>query len=177
MRTFNKRGDKGKTSLLYGGRVAKTHPRCEAYGTIDEAISALGVARVSSTHKRVKEIVYRIQQELFIVGAEMASSSDKANKSSKRSFTVTEEMLQRLEGFIDELEVVVDMPNAFVIPGACSGSAALDLSRTIIRRAERWAVALYNNDLIKNQNVQSYLNRLSDLVFVLARYEEQQLSK
>ena len=172
MKTFNKRGDGGETSLLYGGRVAKSHPRCEAYGAVDEAVSALGLARALARRKRVKEVVYGVQQELFTVGAEMATANEEDRDTPRRLFTVTEEMTQRVEGLIDELEAEIEMPRAFIIPGASSGSAALDLARTIIRRAERLAVNLQRDGLIRNESLLGYLNRLADLVFTLARYEE-----
>jgi len=172
MKTFNKRGDQGETSLLYGGRVPKSDPRCEAYGTIDEAVSALGVARAASSSQRTRDIVHRIQDELFIVGAELATASEDYDKLVARNVVVTDELVDRLERLIDELEAEVPMPKEFIIPGASPGSAALDLARTIIRRAERRANELRDNGLLVNERVLHYLNRLADLVFTLARYEE-----
>lgn len=172
MKTFNKRGDMGETSLLYGGRVPKDDPHCEAYGTIDEAVSALGLARATARKERVRDIVYDLQQELFIVGSELATVADQYGKLVAGHRVVTEEMVDRLEALIDELEKDMEMPKAFVIPGASAGAAALDLARTIIRRAERRVVALKDQNMLPNERVLHYLNRLADLVFTLARYEE-----
>lgn len=170
MKTFNKRGDKGETSLLYGGRVAKSHPRCEAYGTIDEAVSALGLARALTTKERVSDIIYTLQQDLFIVGAELATADH--HKLEARNRVVTAEMVERLESLIDAFEQEMEMPKLFVIPGNSPSSAALDLARTIIRRAERRVVALKHENKVPNERVLEYLNRLADLIFTLARYEE-----
>ena len=171
MKTFNKRGDQGETSLLYGVRVAKSDARPEAYGTIDEAVSTLGLAR-SWSQKRVQDIIYSLQRELFIVGAEMATTTEHYEKLVSRGNVVTSQMVQRLEDLIDELEAEVEMPRAFVIPGACPSAAALDLARAIIRRAERRAVSLRQANSLPNEEVLKYLNRLADLIFTLARYEE-----
>jgi len=172
MKTFNKRGDQGETSLLYGDRVAKCDPRCEAYGTIDEAVSALGLARALSQKERTRDILHRLQEELFIVGAELATAADDYDKLTSRHQVVTEEMVNRLEGLIDDFEAEMEMPKKFIIPGASPSSAALDLARTIIRRAERRAAELRNNGMVPNEKVLHYLNRLADLAFTVARYEE-----
>ena len=171
MKTFNKKGDTGETSLLFGDRVAKSDPRCEAYGTIDEAVSFLGLARCFC-RPEIKDIVLSWQQELFTVGAELATPAEHYAKLVKKRKTVTPEMVQRLETLINEFEAKAKMPDAFVIPGGASpGSAALDVARTIIRRAERRVVALKEAGLVKNDEVLKYLNRLADLIFTLARYE------
>ena len=172
MRTFNKKGDGGETSLLYGARVDKSDPRCEAYGTIDEAVSALGLAR-HFCRPEARDIVLSLQQDLFVVGAELATPVEHYSKLVMKQNIVTLEMVQRLENLIDNFEAKVKMPEAFVIPGGASaGSATLDVARTVIRRAERRVVALNKAGLVKNDEVLKYLNRLSDLVFTLARYEE-----
>lgn len=171
MKTFNKRGDQGETSLLYGVRVTKSDVRPEAYGTIDEAVSTLGLAR-SWTQKRVQDIIYSLQRELFIVGAELATTPEHYEKLASRGNVVTPKMVQRLEDLIDELEAEVEMPHAFIIPGSCPSAAALDMARAIIRRAERRAVSLKQANSLPNEEVIKYLNRLADLVFTLARYEE-----
>ena len=172
MKFFNKRGDQGETSLLYGGRVPKCDPRCEAYGTIDEAVSALGLARALSQKERTRDILHRLQEELFIVGAELATAADDYDKLTARHQVVTEEMVNRLEGLIDDFEAEMEMPKKFIIPGASPSSAALDMARTIIRRAERRAAELRNNGMVPNERVLHYLNRLADLAFTVARYEE-----
>ena len=172
MKTFNKRGDRGETSLLYGGRVAKSNPRCEAYGTIDEAVSLLGLARALTKKEQVSHILYGIQQDLFIVGSELAVAADEYLKLKAKHRVVTAEMVDRLERLIDDLEQKVEIPKSFVIPGNCPSSAVLDVARTVIRRAERRVVALKQENMVPNQRVLAYLNRLADLVFALARYEE-----
>ncbi len=174
MKSFNKRGDQGETSLLYGGRVLKSDPRCEAYGTIDEAVSALGLARAVSNNERTRDIVYRVQEELFIVGAELATAADDYDKLTDKK-VVTEEMVNRLEGLIDIFEAEMEMPKKFIIPGDSPSSAALDLARTVIRRAERRAIELRNNGVLPNERVLHYLNRLADLIFTVARYEEKSI--
>ncbi len=171
MKTFNKKGDGGETSLLYGDRVAKSDARCEAYGTIDEAVSALGLAR-HFCRSEVKDIVLGLQRDLFVVGAELATPAEHYSKLVTKQDTVTSQMVQRLEDLVDEFEARVEMPKAFVIPGGGSaGSAALDVARTVVRRAERRVVALKEARVVKNDEVLRYLNRLADLVFTLARYE------
>ena len=173
MRTFNKKGDKGNTSLLYGVTVAKSDPRCEAYGTIDEAVSVLGLAR-NFTHRRVQEIILSIQKDLFITAAELATPSEHRHKSVPERSVVTGDMVQHLEILINQLEEEINMPQAFIIPGETPGSAYLDLARTIIRRAERRVISLTQElpDENINEEILKYLNRLADLVFTLARFEE-----
>jgi len=171
VKTFNKKGDAGETSLLYGVRTAKCDPRCEAYGTIDEAVSALGLAR-NFCQPEVKDIVFGLQQDLFIVGAELATPLERYPELAAKGKVVKPEMVQRLENLIDDYEAKIDMPREFVIPGACPGSAALDVARTVVRRAERRAVALKEAGQLANEEVLKYLNRLSDLIFTLARYQE-----
>ncbi len=174
MRTFNKKGDSGETSLLFGERVAKSDPRCEAYGTIDEAVCFLGLAR-QLCQPEVKDIVLKIQQELFVVGTELATPAEHYSKLIEKGKTVNAAMVQQLESWIEDLEDKVKMPKAFIIPGGTSiGSAALDIARTIIRRAERRVIALKQAGMVKNDEVLKYLNRLSDLIFTLARYEDNQ---
>ena len=172
MKTFNKKGDGGETSLLYGGRVPKSSPRPEAYGVVDEAMSALGLARALCSNARVKEIVYGIERDLSILAAELATEPAHYEKLREHNWLVTAEMVNGLEQWIEALEGEIEPPKAFVVPGASAGSGALDLARSIIRRAERRAVALRRRGMLSNEQVLSYLNRAADLVFMLARYEE-----
>lgn len=171
MKTFNKRGDTGETSLLYGVRVAKSDARCEAYGAIDEAVSTLGLAR-NFCQAEVRDIVFGLQKDLFVVGAELATPLDRYTELAAKGKMVKPEMLQKLENLIDDFETKIDMPREFTIPGACVSSAALDVARAIIRRAERRVVALKQAGQLMNEEVLGYLNRLGDLVFTLARYQE-----
>lgn len=172
MKTFNKKGDEGETGLLFGQRVSKSSLRCEAYGTLDEAVSCLGITRNMVTKDKTKEVILKIQKELFTVGAELATGPEDSTRFAARFTPVTDGMADRLEEVIDELESEMELPRSFTIPGANPGSAWLDLSRAIVRRAERRAVALKENHEMSNQAILRYLNRLADLLFILARYEE-----
>jgi len=169
MKTFNKKGDKGKTSLLFGKRVDKDDPRCEAYGTIDEANSILGVAKNLSKNNLVKKTINKIQEELFTVGAELATPRGFEDRLKKR---VDEEMVRGLEEIIEEIEEKIEMPKSFTIPGGSLSSSFIDLARSTIRRAERRIVSLHKHGEVENPAILSYINRLGDLLYSLARYEE-----
>jgi cob(I)alamin adenosyltransferase len=162
-------GDTGYTGLLGEQRVPKYDPRPDTFGTVDEATSALGLARALSKDQRVKDIIYRIQHELYLLMGELATPPENYEKMGLR---MTIEHVQRLEQTEEELKLEVEIPNKFIIPGDTLDGAALDLARTIIRRAERMAVKLLHDGVIQNTEVIRYLNRLSDLVFILARYIE-----
>ncbi len=162
-------GDTGYTGLIGEQRVPKYDPRPDAFGTVDEATSALGLARAVAHDPKVKEIIYRIQQELYLLMGELATPPENYEKMGLR---MTVEHVQRLEQVEEQLKREVAIPNKFVIPGDTLDGAALDLARTIIRRAERMAVQLLHDGVIQNGEVIRYLNRLSDLVFILARYIE-----
>ena len=175
MRIYTKTGDTGETRLLFGGRVPKTDPRCEAYGATDQAVSAMGLARALSQQPRVKEILLEVQRQMFTVGAELATDRDQYQHLQANFAVVTPEMVDRLEGYIDELESQIDLPSAFIIPGASPASGALDLARSLLRTGERRVVALQPLGLLVNPEVLRYVNRLSDLLFMLARYEDREL--
>jgi len=175
MRIYTKTGDTGETRLLFGGKVSKTDPRCEAYGTTDLAVSAMGLARALSQERRVKEILLEVQREMFSVGAELATDSEHYQHLQKSFQVVTREMVSRLESLIDELDAQIELPNEFIIPGASPASGALDLARSALRSGERRVVSLQEQGLLPNPEVLSYLNRLSDLLFMLARYEDRSL--
>lgn len=162
-------GDTGYTGLLGAERVAKYDPRPDTFGTVDEATSALGLARAMTQDQKVKDIIYRVQQELYLLMGELATTPENYEKMGLR---MTIEHVQRLEKIEEELKQEVDIPNKFIIPGDTLDGAALDLARTIIRRAERMAARLLHDGVIQNVEVVRYLNRLSDLVFILARYIE-----
>jgi cob(I)alamin adenosyltransferase len=176
VRIYTRRGDDGTTGLLYGGRVDKSDQRTEAYGTTDEAVAALGMARVFIADSILADLVLRLQRELFVVGAELATAAENRHKLRPRETEVTAEMVDDLEVAIDEYVARTHMPEEFIVPGESRGSAFLDYARTVIRRAERQTVAMDRAGMLadgaaENQVVR-YLNRLADLVFVLARYEE-----
>jgi cob(I)alamin adenosyltransferase len=172
VKIYTKRGDDGTTGLLYGGRVDKYDLRAEAYGTTDEAVAALGVARVHIADSQLADLVLRLQRELFVVGAELATAAENAHKLTPGETQVTAEMVTALEHDIDAYTARINMPQQFIIPGESRGSAFLDVARAVVRRAERRVVEAQSAGLVKNGELVRYLNRLSDLVFVLARYEE-----
>jgi cob(I)alamin adenosyltransferase len=176
VRIYTRKGDNGTTGLLYGGdRVSKADPRTDAYGAVDEAVSALGIARASigvatdRVEVRLAELVLRLQRELFVVGAELATHTDRRSRLADGVSRVTGDMVSALEREIDQLETVVEQPKEFVIPGESATGAGLDLARTIVRRAERRAVAIAEADGLPGSLVVPYLNRLADLLFVMAR--------
>ena len=175
MRIYTKRGDEGETDLLYGGRVSKTDPRTEAAGTVDEAVSALGLARALSGDPLVASVVEELQRRLFTVGAELATDAEHHEKLEQHFEAVTAEMTAALEARIDELDAQVQLPPNFIVPGASGASASLDVARTVLRRAERRTVELDERGMLANREVLRYLNRASDLVFMLARYEDRGL--
>jgi len=161
-------GDDGSTGLLGGGRVSKDDARVEAYGTVDEASSAIGLAKALSSDVRVKATCEELQRGLYGIGAELGTSPD-----SKKPFaTVSAAGIERLEQITAELDHEVTMPDQVVLPGSTPASGALDLARTVARRAERRCVTLARAGGIRNPEVTRWLNRLSLLLFVLARYEE-----
>jgi cob(I)alamin adenosyltransferase len=183
------KGDDGTTGLLYGGsRISKDDSRTEAYGTVDEAVAALGLARANLGAKRrigtlaaplagLGDLILRFQRELFVVGAELATNPDAWDRLEDGRTRVSEEMIDGVEGVLVELEASIEMPREFVVPGETPTSAALELARTILRRAERRAVGLRAEGLIPGENLIPYLNRLADLVWVLARAAEQAESR
>jgi cob(I)alamin adenosyltransferase len=175
MRIYTRKGDTGTTGLLFGGdRISKADLRTDAYGTTDEAVSALGMARAATragdpAGDRLAELMLRLQRELFVVGAELATHVDRRDRLTDGVSRVTPEMVTALEREIDELEALVEQPKEFVLPGETMSGAALDLARTTIRRAERRAVALAAQGGLPESQVVPYLNRLADLLFVMAR--------
>ena len=177
MKIYTKGGDDGTTGLLYGGdRVSKADLRTEAYGSTDEAVSALGLARAAigavtdRTEARLDPLIVRLQRELFVVGAELATHADRRDRLTPGTTLVTVEMVTALESEIDALEATQEMPAEFVLPGESMTGAALDLARSTVRRAERRAVALAQaGELPSDSQVLAYLNRLADLLFVMAR--------
>jgi cob(I)alamin adenosyltransferase len=176
MRIYTRKGDDGSTGLLFGGdRISKADLRTEAYGTTDEAIAALGLARAAignvtdRTEARLDDLILRLQRELFVVGAELATHVEKRDRLTDGVSRVTAPMVEALEADIDDLETMVEQPKEFVLPGESMTGAALDLARTTIRRAERRCVALAADGALPDSQVVPYLNRLADLLFVAAR--------
>ena len=167
---FSTRGDGGETSLLGGQRVPKYDPRPETYGVLDEASSALGVARATTKNQKIKDIILSVQKDLLIMGAELSSVPEDIQKLTRR---IGEGDVKRLEQIIDELQKNITLKNEFIYPGETPVSAEIDVGRTIIRRAERKAASLKNEGLLQSAEINRYLNRLADMLFVLARHEEQ----
>jgi cob(I)alamin adenosyltransferase len=168
VRIYTKTGDDGTTGLLYGGRISKGDPRTEAYGTTDEAAAAIGLARSLTDDAELAGILLGLQRDLFVVGADLATAGDPRGRLQPRVSLVIPEMVDDLERAIDDEVAARPLPNEFIVPGATPPSAALDLARSTVRRAERRAVELSTATDV-NADVVRYLNRLSDLLFVLAR--------
>jgi cob(I)alamin adenosyltransferase len=162
-------GDTGYTSLLGEQRVPKYHPLPAAFGAVDEATSALGMARASTDDPTVEETILRMQQDLYVLMAELATPPEHQAAVGMR---VTPEQVAWLDGLEARLKQEVEIPNKFIIPGDSVVGAALDLARTIIRRSERLVARLTHEGAVENPDILRYLNRLSDAVFILARYVE-----
>ena len=162
-------GDDGYTGLLGKQRVPKWHPRPDTFGTLDEATSALGLARALTPHQDVRDQILEVQQEVYLLMAELATGADEYERSP---FRITEEHVLGIEQRSEALKQRVEIGQRFIIPGETPGGAALDLARTIVRRGERLTARLLHDGEIQNQEVLRYLNRLSDFLFILARLEE-----
>jgi cob(I)alamin adenosyltransferase len=173
VKVYTKRGDDGTTGLLYGGRVDKDDLRTDAYGTVDEAGSALGLARASlGAEPRWHDAVLEVQRELFVLGAQLATHTDHWEQLTDGVSRIEPVMIERLEQRIDALTAEHPLPSEFVVPGQQPAGAAIDMARTIVRRAERIVVAMRRRDLLPDDLLVRYLNRLSDYLFVLARAVE-----
>jgi cob(I)alamin adenosyltransferase len=164
-----RRGDRGETSLLFGARVPKGDLHTEAYGAIDEAISALGVARAAEADPDRAAAVLDLQRDLFTVGSELATAPTMRDRLQRRYPTVSASMVERIDTAVADLESHIPLSRNFIIPGATPVGAALDMARTLVRRAERQAATLYRAGGFENPDVLRYLNRASDYVFMLAR--------
>jgi cob(I)alamin adenosyltransferase len=167
------RGDDGETGLAGGIRVQKDAVRVEAYGTIDELNSAIGVARAAIDEPRIRELLKDLQRELFRIGSALATTPG----SPKPQPAIPAEMVERLTAEVHSLEAIDGMLSDWSIPGEHGPSAVLDLARTVCRRAERRIVALRNSGETLNPNILAYVNRLSDLLWLLGRYLELQAGR
>ncbi len=184
MRIYTKKGDDGTTGLLFGGRVSKQSFRIELNGAVDEAQAALGVARAEAEPgSELDEWLVSIERDLYVLMAEVATAPSNRRKLVPGTSLVSEAMVSVLESRIDELMERFDMPDEFVVPGQNRRSAALDVARTVVRRAERLAAGGFHVDpLVHGEPVEpapldgsyvvAYLNRLSDLVWAMARWQE-----
>ena len=166
---YTKTGDNGETGLFGGERVSKNSERIEAYGTVDELNSFIGLAVTKIKSDEIKSLLIKIQNELFIVGSDLATPDTGSNKKLNVQ-RVPEDFFNEAEEAIDQFEIKLEQLKNFILPGGSEGAALLHVCRTICRRAERRVVALNKSTSSKN-NIIIFLNRLSDLFFVLARYE------
>jgi cob(I)alamin adenosyltransferase len=174
LKIYTRKGDDGTTGLWYGGRVPKFAGRPEAYGSVDEAASALGVARAAA--ERGGELygdILRLQNELFVACAELATAPEAAERLQPGISKVTTDMVDRLESDIDRYMARVELPPKFVIPGGTELSARLDVARAAVRRAERRVAELKNDGELADDTVLTYLNRLSDAVYAMARFADE----
>ena len=176
VKIYTRKGDDGTTSLWYGGRVPKHDGRTDAYGTLDEAISALGVARAlckdvyDSTE--LHDDILRLQDDLFIAGAELATAPQASDRLEDGISRVTEEMVTWAEARIDHYIGLVELPPQFVIPGGTTLSAQIDVARAQIRRAERRISQLAAEDQISSEALLHFVNRASDLAYAMARFAD-----
>jgi cob(I)alamin adenosyltransferase len=161
------------TGLMYNRQVSKCHPRVEAYGTVDELNAAIGLALAADEHDRLRKNLTAIQQDLVLLMGELATAAEDLPRYTKDGHTlVTPAMTAKLEKRVAELEAAKVSAKGWAMPGANTGSAALDLARTVCRRAERRACALQETGQLHNPEIIIYLNRLSDLLWLLARWVE-----
>ena len=171
--TYN--GDKGQTNLFLGGTISKSDLRVETYGTVDEVVSSLGFAKTQCKTKEVIDILEMLQNSLFIVGAELSANQDSSSKNEKVAQlinTIESKNIKELENLIDSISKRIDLGNEFILPGTSSGSSSIDITRTIVRRLERLVVRLNEKIALKNKYILIFINRMSDLLFVLARLED-----
>jgi cob(I)alamin adenosyltransferase len=170
---YTRTGDDGTTALLFGGRVKKDAPGPSAYGAVDEAVAALGLARAEcEPGSELGDLLVRLQRELFVAGAELATAPENRDRLGDGTTRVTDQMVGALEPVIDDVTTRFDPPQEFVLPGENRVAAALDVARTVVRRAERESVAAAEAGWLDGSHVVAYLNRLADLVYTLARWQE-----
>lgn len=170
---YTSRGDDGTTGILGGGRVPKDHPRPEAVGAIDEANAALGIARTACETSKSAELILTIQRDLYGLMGEVAATP----KNAEKFRVIDADRVGWLEAQIADLSASVDPQSEFIVPGDTHAGAALDLARTIVRRAERRLATLWHAGEIENDQLLPYLNRLSSVCFVLELYENQAAGK
>ncbi len=169
MSIATKQGDGGMTRLIYGERVSKAALQVEAYGTIDELNAFLGLARSLCDDEWINRVLERVQRETFVVGAELATPAEKLYKLQAR---VDGAMIKALDDHVQEIEALPNVLGDWALPGATQAGAALDVARVVCRRAERCAVRLSENGELPNSEVVRYLNRLSDVLWLLGRRYE-----
>lgn len=169
VRIYTRAGDDGTTGMYFGGRVRKDDPVMELNGSVDEAQATIGMARSLATRgSELDELLVSFERDLWVLMAEVATAPDNRRKLKAGSTLVTDAMVARLEGVIDDLAARTELPSEFVVPGEEPVSAALDVARTVVRRAERRTIAWE----MPGSNVATYLNRLSDALWAAARFHE-----
>ncbi|MPZ52712.1 MAG: cob(I)yrinic acid a,c-diamide adenosyltransferase [Acidimicrobiia bacterium] len=171
-KVYTKRGDDGTTGLFFGGRTAKDGDRPTAYGTVDEAQAAIGVARAHTDDPDLDALLVATQRDLYVAMAELATLPENHTKLEDGVSRLTTSMVDRIEDEIDRVMTMVELPTEFVIPGGNAISAYLDVARTVVRRAERLSLSLATDESV----VIPYLNRLSDFLWALARLTEGELT-
>lgn len=173
MSITTKQGDEGNTILFSGESVSKASARTSAYGALDEVVSAIGMARALSKDERIRSELLSIQKVCFLIGTELATTVRELGRIPER---LEKDHLGALENLGIELENQIELPPSFIIPGATVASAALDITRAIARRLERNVVSMvqFEKESLENPHILPYLNRLSDVLFLLARFEEKQ---
>ena len=175
MSIATKTGDNGTTALMYGRRVAKNHPRVEAYGTVDELNAALGLARSTAEHDFVREALLAIQLDLVILMGELAVANEDRERYVQGGYSlVAPAMTAKLDAQVKKIEAQNISFKGWATPGATPNSAALDLARTTCRRAERRVCDLQTAGELRNEEIVIFLNRLSDLLWLMARWVETQ---
>ena len=168
MKIYTKTGDSGETGLFGGGRVGKDHPRVEAYGDVDELNATLGLVRALEPMPRIDEVIVPIQRDLFSIGALLATPDREKMRASLEKARIDDGRIRELEGAIDQCEAELEPLRSFIVPGGTAKAAALHVARTVCRRAERRVVALQHSEELPTIVV-VFLNRVSDLLFMLAR--------
>lgn len=166
MKIYTKKGDEGKTSLVSGQNVSKSHPRLDAYGTLDELNSVIGLTVSLVSQKEIKDHLFKIQNQLFNIGSQLACDD---SALSNKLPTVTEDHIKGLEAFIDEMTAQLAPLKNFILPGGTEAASTCHLARTVCRRAEREITKLHEEQPLDLIYIK-YINRLSDLLFTLARY-------
>lgn len=169
MKIYTRKGDDGTTGLLYGGRVRKDDPAPTAYGDVDEAQAAIGVARAHATRGgELDQVLVAVERDLWVLMSDLATDRENRHKLTPGATLVTQEMVDHLESLIDDYSARTELPAEFVVPGEEPVGAFLDVARTVVRRAERSSLAA----VVEDSLVVAYLNRLSDLMWTLARWQE-----
>src|SRR5580704_1779381 len=172
MSIVTKAGDQGTTGLMYNRRVSKCHPRVEAYGCVDELNAAIGLARATGEDDFVRDNLIAIQRDLVILMGELATAVEDLAKFVKDGYSlVTPELTAKLDSLVEKIEAQGVTYEGWATPGASVHSAALDMARTVCRRAERHVCGLQESNQLQNAEIIVYLNRLSDLLWLFARWE------